>query len=113
MEAAATDIAAEKMHGSSVFEMVATAVHRKWACFTCPSMVSAYTELKMDHRSALVHRKLKWLVNDPRFTYPFLRHPVIEALGLNTRVFPAVAADRFSGSIDIDRLIGAYVEKKR
>lgn len=56
-------------------------------------------------------RDLKWLDTDKPVADPLLGRTVLEELGLNKRALLATAAKRLSGEIDVDRLIGFFVEE--
>lgn len=42
---------------------------------------------------------------------PFLKRPVLEAIGLKTRALVSPEADKFYGTIYVERLIGSFAEK--
>lgn len=50
-------------------------------------------------------------MTDQELSDPLLGRPVLEALGLSTREILAAAADRFCGSVDMERLVGTFAEE--
>lgn len=69
-----------------------------------------YTDVHIRHGSTLMIRNLKWLVTEQLVATPLLGLLVLDALDLNPRDLLAAAADRFSGSIDAERLVGTFAE---
>lgn len=79
----------------------------KPATITLKKAVVVETELHIRHGTALKFRGVRWLVTDQIFWDPLLGHPLLEALGLNTRNFLAAAAARNSGVVELSSLFSS------
>lgn len=66
-------------------------------------------ELRIRHGTALKLRNVKWHVTRQHMSKPLHGRPILEALELNTPDLPAAAADRFTGIVDVDILVGSFI----